>query len=402
MPVRATSDDDTRTAAHDKEAEGEPSRPRTPPLATTTRVRFSFHHRTDRHYSLWYYGHERHTLAVSDLSVRQLVYSCDCNGHNPLHVLLMRDDDDDTDDDGGSGNLRDRMSALVAAGYGARDSLPIHHALRAGASERTIRCLVEALPSAALLDVDAEDERRTPLHAALRGTRKMPDAGVVRALLASAGVNATHLKDRGGNEAARATSSNVMSDAAASAWLFLCRSADPSPRARRMGIPNLGAIVGRILCGLDESSVMQLYHLRTASDPGGTMVPPLSNGRTVMEEWRERGPNGSLAKLLGGHDHYYFFFSASMLSFLGARDALAYSGTCRGARGRGVRLLRRIRNSQDGGGNGGCDTNKSRERRGMERRGRWEEEGGMWSAWAVGFRRTSCRFLKPPAMMPTT
>ena len=81
-----------------------------------------------------------------------------------------------------------------------------------------------------------------------------------------------------------------------------------------------------------------------------------------MEEWRERAPNGSLAELLGGHH----FFLASMLLFLGARDALAYSGTCRGAWRRGVRLLRRMRNS-DGSG----DTN--RPGRGMERRERIEK-----------------------------
>jgi len=58
------------------------------------------------------------------------------------------------------------------------------------------------------------------------------------------------------------------------------------------------------------------------SDLGGTRVPPLSNGRTVMEEWRERAPKGSLAELLGG----YHFFSASMLSFLRARAALRTRG----------------------------------------------------------------------------
>ena len=67
------------------------------------------------------------------------------------------------------------------------------------------------------------------------------------------------------------------------------------------------------------------------SDLGGTRVQPLSNGRTVMEEWRERAPKGSLAELLGGHH----FFSASMLSFLGARAALRTRARVGGSGGGG-------------------------------------------------------------------
>ena len=51
-------------------------------------ARFAFNHQRGRDHSLWYYGDERHSLSVSDLSVRQLLYACDYNGHNPLHVFL--------------------------------------------------------------------------------------------------------------------------------------------------------------------------------------------------------------------------------------------------------------------------------------------------------------------------
>jgi len=151
----------------------------------TTRVAFSFNYSNWHSYTLWYYGSEGHTLTISNLSVRQLVYSCDYNGHNPLHVLLLEDDN--------PRNLKEQMTTLIDVGFGS--NLPIHYALKVGVLEKTLRCLVDANP-AALLDTDME--RRTPLHAAFDNAGKMPYLGVVRALLTQPGVNATHLKDANG------------------------------------------------------------------------------------------------------------------------------------------------------------------------------------------------------------
>jgi ankyrin repeat protein len=123
-------------------------------------------------------------LTISNLAVRQLVYACDYNGHNPLHVLLSEGDN--------PSNLADQLGALVAAGFGS--NLPIHYALKVGALERTLRCLVEAAPTA-LLDMDGE--RRTPLHVAFDSPR-MPYFGIVQALLTNPGVNASQLKDSRG------------------------------------------------------------------------------------------------------------------------------------------------------------------------------------------------------------
>lgn len=150
----------------------------------SSRVRFSFNHSPGHSYTLWYYGSERHTLTISNLAVRQLVYACDYNGHNPLHVLLS--------EGGNPSNLADQLGALVAAGFGS--NLPIHYALKVGALERTLRCLVEAAPTA-LLDMDGE--RRTPLHVAFDSPR-MPYLGIVQALLTNPGVNASQLKDSRG------------------------------------------------------------------------------------------------------------------------------------------------------------------------------------------------------------
>ncbi|KAL9188156.1 hypothetical protein ACHAXT_006534 [Thalassiosira profunda] len=169
-PVKAANKEDGETSSS---AQRQP-----------TRVSFSFNHLPGHSYTLWYFGSEGYTLAATNLSVRQLVYSCDYNGHNPLHVLLSGGDN--------PGNLKEQMQALVSVGFG-RD-LPVHYALKVGVLERTLRCLVEASP-ASLLHTDSD--RRTPLHAALSGPR-MPYLGILRALLTGQGVNATHLKDSSG------------------------------------------------------------------------------------------------------------------------------------------------------------------------------------------------------------
>eukprot|EP00580_Thalassiosira_gravida_P007981 CAMPEP_0201639542 /NCGR_PEP_ID=MMETSP0493-20130528/19652_1 /ASSEMBLY_ACC=CAM_ASM_000838 /TAXON_ID=420259 /ORGANISM="Thalassiosira gravida, Strain GMp14c1" /LENGTH=355 /DNA_ID=CAMNT_0048112973 /DNA_START=25 /DNA_END=1094 /DNA_ORIENTATION=- len=55
------------------------------------------------------------------------------------------------------------------------------------------------------------------------------------------------------------------------------------------------------------------------------------DGRTVMEESRYRMPSGNMTVMMGE-----YFFHSSVLAFLEARDALAYSSTCRKAWTRGV------------------------------------------------------------------
>jgi len=178
IPARASVDGEEEPSHNTDESQQQ----RPPP--PTTRVRLSFNHLPGHSYTLWYYGSDRHTVTISNLTIRQLVYSCDYNGHNPLHVLLCEDDN--------PRNLREQLDALIAAGFGS--NLPIHYALKVGVLERTVRCLIEANPTA-LLDIDSE--RRTPLHAAFDSTR-MPYLGIVQALLTSPGVNATHLKDSRG------------------------------------------------------------------------------------------------------------------------------------------------------------------------------------------------------------
>ncbi|KAL3823545.1 LOW QUALITY PROTEIN: hypothetical protein ACHAXA_002886 [Cyclostephanos tholiformis] len=150
----------------------------------TSRVRFSFHYSPGHSYTLWYYGSESHILTVSNLFVKQLVYACDCNGHNPLHVLVSEGDN--------PSNLAYQLAVLVAAGFGS--NLLVHYALKVGVIERTLRCLVNAFPTA-LLNID--DERRTPLHVAFDCPR-MPNRCIVQALLTSSGVNAAQLKDSRG------------------------------------------------------------------------------------------------------------------------------------------------------------------------------------------------------------
>jgi hypothetical protein len=150
----------------------------------TSPVRFSFHYSPGHSYTLWYFGSAGHTLTVSNLAVKQLVYACDCNGHNPLHVLVSEGDN--------PSNLADQLAALIAAGFGS--NLPLHYALKVGVLERTLRCLVNAVPRALL---DTDDEKRTPLHVAIDSPR-MPSLGIVQALLTSPGVNAAQLKDSRG------------------------------------------------------------------------------------------------------------------------------------------------------------------------------------------------------------
>ena len=70
----------------------------------------------------WYYGSQGHTLTVSNLAVHQLVYACDYNGHNPLHVFLSEELN--------PSNTDDQLRSLVAAGFGS--DLPIHYALKVG------------------------------------------------------------------------------------------------------------------------------------------------------------------------------------------------------------------------------------------------------------------------------
>jgi len=146
-------------------------------------IKFSFNHQPQHNYSLWYYGGDRHTLTVTNLIIRQLVYSCDRNGHNPLHVLLC---------EGGS-NQKEQIQALFAAGFGS--NLPIHYALKVDVPDKTLKSLIDARP-ASLLDND--EKKQTPLHSVFGSSSKIPSLGTIKTLLMSQGVNATHLKDSRG------------------------------------------------------------------------------------------------------------------------------------------------------------------------------------------------------------
>lgn len=152
----------------------------------------SFSHVPGRSYTLWNYGSEGYTLEISNLTTRQLVYSVDYNGHNPLHVLLSEGDNPP--------NLKNQMTVLVNAGFGsskklkATGNLPIFYALKVGASRRTLQLLIDAQPAALL---DTNNEKMTPLHASLNCSRT-PSIGLVEALLTHSGINACHLKDPSG------------------------------------------------------------------------------------------------------------------------------------------------------------------------------------------------------------
>jgi len=142
------------------------------------------------------------------------------------------------------------------------------------------------------------------------------------------------------SEACCTESEGLLSDMAGSVWLFLCRSSTPSRRSS--STVNFGAAIGRILEGLEPHSVLRLNFMRTKSTPEGVRVPTLANGRTILEEAKERSPNGTMSSILEEN-----FFNSSVLSYLDAKDALSYSSTCRKAWTRGVRLLRQIPNKTD-------------------------------------------------------
>jgi len=152
----------------------------------------SFSHVPGRKYTFWIIGSEEHTLKISNLTTRQLVYSVDYNGHNPLHVLLGEGENPP--------NLQNQITVLINAGFGsskklkATGNLPLLYALKVGASQRTLQLLIDAQPAALL---DTNKEKMTPLHVALN-CNKMPYIDLVKALLTHSGTNACHLKDSSG------------------------------------------------------------------------------------------------------------------------------------------------------------------------------------------------------------
>jgi serine/threonine protein kinase len=162
------------------------------PAFDSVAAQVSFSHVPGRNYTLWNYGSEGYTLEISNLTTRQLVYSVDYNGHNPIHVLLSEGDNPP--------NLKNQITVLTNAGFGsskklkATGNLPIFYALKVGASRRTLQLLIDAQPAALL---DTNNEKMTPLHAALNCSR-MPSIGLVEALLTHSGTNACHLKDSSG------------------------------------------------------------------------------------------------------------------------------------------------------------------------------------------------------------
>eukprot|EP00957_Ditylum_brightwellii_P150398 11452683-Ditylum_brightwellii.AAC.1 len=94
------------------------------------------------------------------------------------------------------------MKLLLEAKFGsdrpgdAVGDVPLHFALKCGASEEVLRALIAENPSC-LLETDREG--RTPLHAAFLLCKDgSPELGVIRALLVTPGENATKLKDTSG------------------------------------------------------------------------------------------------------------------------------------------------------------------------------------------------------------
>lgn len=158
----------------------------------TVASQVSFSHVRGRTYTLWYYGSEDFTLKISNLTVRQLVYSVDYNGHNPLHVLISEGDN--------PSNLMNQITVLINAGFGSSKklkvtgNLPIFYALKVGAPQRTLQFLIDAQPAALL---DTNDEKMTPLHDVFNRSR-MPSISLLKALLSHSGMNACHLKDSRG------------------------------------------------------------------------------------------------------------------------------------------------------------------------------------------------------------
>eukprot|EP00986_Skeletonema_menzelii_P013645 scaffold8097_cov148-Skeletonema_menzelii.AAC.16 len=152
----------------------------------------SFSHVPGRKYTLWNYGSEEHILQISNLTTRQLVYSKDYNGHNPLHLLLGEGDNPQ--------NLKNQIKVLINAGFGcskglkASGNLPLLYALKVGASQQILKMLIDAQPAALLY---TNNEKVTPLHVALN-CHKIPSIGLVEALLTHSGINACHLKDSSG------------------------------------------------------------------------------------------------------------------------------------------------------------------------------------------------------------
>ena len=160
-------------------------------------VCLSFHHVPGRTYGLWHYntGGRSSTLTVSDVRVRQLVHSCDAQGHSPLHLLLSNL----VDKKGQSPKLKMHVSMLLAAKFGSGDAVgdvPLHYALKCGVSEDVLQAIISACPAAL---VETDKEGRTPMHAALLLCKdEPPSLGVTRALLSPPGENAIKLKDSSG------------------------------------------------------------------------------------------------------------------------------------------------------------------------------------------------------------
>lgn len=90
---------------------------RTPPLKSkggpgaqkAFPVAVIFNHVPNREYSFHCYGSTKHTLTVSNIKVRQVVFTSDRNGLNPLHALL-------SEGNNSSANLRDQIICLMTSG----------------------------------------------------------------------------------------------------------------------------------------------------------------------------------------------------------------------------------------------------------------------------------------------
>jgi len=166
------------------------------PSVSGSNVRLAVRHIPGRSYGLWHYnkGGPGSSLSVTNVSVRQVLHSCDPRGRSPLHLLMSS-----MIDQPANPKLNKNVSLLLDAHFGSGDSVgdvPLHYALKCGVNEDVLNSIISSSPTAL---VETDKEGRTPMHAAfLLSKEKPPELGVIRALLRSPGENAIRLKDSTG------------------------------------------------------------------------------------------------------------------------------------------------------------------------------------------------------------
>jgi len=149
-------------------------------------VCLSFRYKPGFSYSLRAYGPCRGgRISVSGVRIQQVVHSIDRYNRTPLHILLSRK----------SNSSQIPMSTQVSMilEKDASNSVPLHLALKYGASVEVLNALIEANPSSLLTK---DEQGCTPLHYVfLISDEIIPTLSVVRTLLTTPGENAARIKD---------------------------------------------------------------------------------------------------------------------------------------------------------------------------------------------------------------